>query len=400
MLYILPFQCDRNSTSKDYHRQGRGNFNCPNLANTALVSPPSSDDMRGQLSPSEYPRPTDDAQQSQQVPPAEENAAGSIPCIRESFKNRGISDDTQAILLSSWRESTKKQYRTYIGKWVSFCCKREINVFEADVNNVLSFLTELYKSGLGYSCINTARSALSSFIQLNNVNIGSHPLVRRFIRGVFVLRPALPRYNVTWDVNIVLKYLKSLSPLSSLSLLQLSHKLVMLLALLSGQRGQTLHLIDIRNIHLQENSRKIVIGDMLKTSKRHLGEIELMKYDVDPDLCVRHTLSNYLDKTETRRGSVTRLFITSQRPHRFASRDTIGRWMKSVLTMAGIDTYIFKPHSTRVASASAAHALRIPVDTLLRTVGWSSESTFRKFYNKDITLNADMSKRMLENYTQ
>lgn len=113
------------------------------------------------------------------------------------------------------------------------------------------------------------------------------------MRGVFVLRPALPRYNVTWDVNIVLKYLKSLSPLSSLSLLQLSHKLVVLLALLSGQRGHTLHLIDIRNIHFQENSVKIVIGDMLKTSnaKRHLGEIELMKYDVDPDLCVRHTVS-------------------------------------------------------------------------------------------------------------
>lgn len=285
---------------------------------------------------------------------------------------------------------------------MSFCCKREINVFEADVNNVLSFLTELYKSGLGYSCINTARSALSSFIQLNNVNIGSHPLVRRFMRGVFVLRPALPRYNVTWDVNIVLKYLKSLSPLSSLSLLQLSHKLVMLLALLSGQRGQTLHLIDIRNIHFQENSVKIVIGDTLKTSnaKTHLGEIELMKYDVDKDLCVRHTLSNYLEKTETRWGSVTRFFITSQRQHKFASRDTIGRWMKSVLTMAGIDTSIFKPHRTRVASASAAHALRIPVDTILRIVGWSSESTFRKFYNKDITLNADMSKRMLENYTQ
>lgn len=91
----------------------------------------------------------------------------SIPFIRESFKNRGISDDTQAILLSSWRESTKKQYRTYIGKWMSFCCNREINVFEADVNNVLSFLTVLYKSGLGHSCINTARSALSSFIELN-----------------------------------------------------------------------------------------------------------------------------------------------------------------------------------------------------------------------------------------
>lgn len=188
--------------------------------------------MRGQLSPSDYPRPTDDAQQSQQVPPAEENAAGSI--LHVSGHHSKI-EAYQMTLIFMARIDLKKQYRTYIGKWVSFCCKREINVFEADVNNVLSFLTVLYKSGLGCSCINTARSALSSFIQLNNfVNIGSHPLVRRFMRGVFVLRPSLPRYNVTWNVNIVLKYLKSLSPLSSLSLLQSSHKLVMLLALLSG----------------------------------------------------------------------------------------------------------------------------------------------------------------------
>lgn len=97
-----------------------------------------------------------------------------------------------------------------------------------------------------------------------------------------------------------------------------------------GHQGKTLHFIDIRNIHFQENSVKIVIGDTLKTSnaKTHLGEIELMKYDVDKDLCVRHTLSNYLEKTETRWGSVTRFFITSQRQHKFASRDTIGRWQE------------------------------------------------------------------------
>jgi hypothetical protein len=42
---------------------------------------------------------------------------------------------------------------------------------------------------------------------------------------VLSLRPALPRYNVTWDVNVVLKYFKGLSPLESLSLLQISQKL-------------------------------------------------------------------------------------------------------------------------------------------------------------------------------
>jgi hypothetical protein len=61
------------------------------------------------------------------------------------------------------------------------------------------------------------------------------------MKGIYTLRPALPRYNVTWDVNVVLKYLKGLSPLESLSLLQISQKLLMLLLLLSGQRGQTIH---------------------------------------------------------------------------------------------------------------------------------------------------------------
>lgn len=46
--------------------------------------------MRGQLSYFEYPRPTDNAQQSQQKPPAEENAAESILCIKESFKNQDV----------------------------------------------------------------------------------------------------------------------------------------------------------------------------------------------------------------------------------------------------------------------------------------------------------------------
>lgn len=113
-------------------------------------------------------------------------------------------------------ESQQKQYRTYIEKWMSYCKTRQIDEFEANLNNVLSF----DESRLGYSCLYTARSALLSFLHLENVvNICSHPLIHRFMRGVLnVLRPALPKYNVTWDVNIVLKYLKLLFPLSLLLL--------------------------------------------------------------------------------------------------------------------------------------------------------------------------------------
>jgi hypothetical protein len=35
-------------------------------------------------------------------------------------------------------------------------------------------------------------------------------LIKRFMKGVFNQRPALPRYQHIWDVNIVLEYLASL----------------------------------------------------------------------------------------------------------------------------------------------------------------------------------------------
>ena len=214
------------------------------------------------------------------------NEIRSILFIRESIKNTEISDETINISNASWRDSTKQQYRNYHQKWLQFCSKKQINPFKANINNVLSFLTDLFKSGLGYSSINTARCALSSYFSLDNsVNISSNVLVKRFMKGVYTLRPALPRYNVTWVVNVVLKYLKGLSPLESLSLLQISQKLLMLLLLLSGQRGQTIHLMDIKNIFITEDNVKIVIGDLLKNSKpgKQLGELNFPAF-TDKDL--------------------------------------------------------------------------------------------------------------------
>ena len=70
----------------------------------------------------------------------------------------------------------------------------------SDVTVVLEFLTMLYKKNLGYSALNTARSALSSFLVFANTDsekIGNHELVKRFMRGVFLERPTLPRLLVT-----------------------------------------------------------------------------------------------------------------------------------------------------------------------------------------------------------
>lgn len=72
--------------------------------------------------------------------------------------------------------------------------------------------------------------------------------MKRFLKGVFNIKPSLPKYDNVLDVSVVLDYLETLMPLHTVSLRLLSHKLVTLLALLSGQRSQTLQLIDIRNV--------------------------------------------------------------------------------------------------------------------------------------------------------
>ena len=149
-------------------------------------------------------------------PPGQPASSDGLPLIRKSLQSRAISQATQDTILNT--TETQKQYRVYLEKWQSFTDRRAVDPLHPPVTDVLQFLQELYARGLGYSCLNTARSAISSFIVLDgNVTVGNHPLVQRFLKGVFQTRPAFPRYTSTWDTSIVLTYLKTLHPPKEIS---------------------------------------------------------------------------------------------------------------------------------------------------------------------------------------
>ena len=76
--------------------------------------------------------------------------------------------------------------------------------------------------------------------------------------------------------------------------------------------------------------------------------------------------------------------------------DTIARWVKFVLTNGGVDMSIFTPHSIRSASTSTAMKAKVPLDTTLKTAGWTKDSTFRKYYNKDVKTAHDFSEAVLK----
>ena len=46
------------------------------------------------------------------------------------------------------------------------------------------------------------------------------------------------------------------------------------------------------------------------------------------------------------------LFVAVKRLHKAVTAATISRWLKEILFRAGVDTNIFKAHSTRTASTA------------------------------------------------
>lgn len=235
--------------------------------------------------------------------------------------------------------------------------------------------------------MNAARSALSAVAPLFQTStFGSHPLVCRFMKGVFETKPSLPRYTETWDVNIMINYLASLGPPKELTLKILTYKVVMLLALLSGQRRQTLHALDINSMQLTLDKCTFSISTLLKTSRigHHLKPIEFLAFKPNTALCIVKHVTCYIERTRPLRGNQTQLLISYQKPYKAVSADTISRWLKTVLNLAGIDTAKYTAHSTRSASTSAAKTMDIAIDIIMESAGWTQESTFVKFYNKPI----------------
>ena len=168
--------------------------------------------------------------------------------------------------------------------------------------------------------------------------------------------------------------------------MQLSQKLIMLLLLQSGARMQTIEAFNVMEMDLTSTEATFKCNKLLKTSKpgNHLTHITFKSFPHNRNLCVHKTLTHYLKRTLDIRGRNHQLLLTTTLPTKPATRDTLRRWTKSIMTEAGIDTNKYLPHSTRSAATSKAKKF-MSIDRIIKHVGWRTESTFSKYYDKEIS---------------
>lgn len=290
------------------------------------------------------------------------------------------------IIIASLRTTTRRQYSSYIDRFLSFVHGNELSLI-TDVQ-LVEYLNSLYSQGLGYSALNTARSAVSTLLELCGYQpLGrSSGLVTRFMRGVFNNRPTLPRYINTWQPDRLMNYFINSKDVDSLA--SVTIKCVSLLALVSSLRVSALHSLKLGDIQFINDQAIIHVSSLQKQTRPgyHPSEIVVDTFSDNCIICPVRTLKKYIDMSSTHRNAEEQLFLSFCKPYKKVAKSTIARWLNTALRQAGIDTS-FKPHSFRSASTSALSRNGMPIDDILKHAGWSRSSTFRNFYNLPVKIS-------------
>ena len=205
------------------------------------------------------------------------------------------------------------------------------------------------------------------------------------MKGAFNLLPPKTQYHAIWDVSILLNYLQNMNTGSDMNK---SKKIICLMMLLSGTLVNTLTHLKVTNMYITDTECKFVFYKVLKHSRLKYCQKPLIytAYPECPELRPVKNLLNYLDIISTRL-SEPALFISTRKPFKPVSRNTIARWIKNTMKETNIDTGLFTAPTCRSASTSKAKLAGLNIKTILNSANWTKHNNFKGYYFKDIQEN-------------
>ena len=99
--------------------------------------------------------------------------------------------------------STHSKYSNYTMQWLSY----SKNMHRIEVTHILDYLSAMFDKGCVYSTINSAKSAIAN---IDNIppysSINKHPLIKKYMTGIFNLNPPKPKLSSVWDGDILFRY--------------------------------------------------------------------------------------------------------------------------------------------------------------------------------------------------
>ena len=211
----------------------------------------------------------------------------------------------------------------------------------------------MFEKGHAYSTINSAKCAIATIMYIPPYDsLNKHPLINKYMTGIFNLRPPKPKLSFVWDVDILFRYFEQQGDNCLLLDIILTQELINLLLLLGAHRLSTIKLFSINNMVLNDLSVTFIPTEVLEHSRKGkpLDRFEYRAYD-DKTLCVIACLKEYIYRqNKHERLTTDQLIITPRKPFKGASIDTMRRWIKDTFT---VNNFVnFSPHSCGAASST------------------------------------------------
>ena len=126
---------------------------------------------------------------------------------RKAISNRELPQEIEEVITDSWQTSSRSRYESVLKRWKSFALSWNENPYITNIDSILKFLHGMYNDGCLYSGLCAAWSALAGVVSIKGfAKLSNHPLLVRYLKGIFNRHPPMPRYMHIWGINLVLTY--------------------------------------------------------------------------------------------------------------------------------------------------------------------------------------------------
>ena len=301
------------------------------------------------------------SRESTSIAGAKQAATSGLANLRSRLQTEGISERAAQIITSGRTTGTYNNYESAWKIFSSWCEQRQVDPVLCPLKYILDYLTEMMDTkNREYRTINNHRSAISAFhSEVDGHKVGKHPRVQELLKGISYCKPPKPRLNAVWDVEILINHIEQQPHNNELSLKELTLKTTALLALTAIPRVSELAMLDTQWLIKKEDVYTFQLEGRAKHSKqgKPTPPIIFTKFTPNSKLCPLRTIDTYLEKTETLRIGVegrSKLFLCYIKPYGPATKASIRRWLLEAMSTAGIDTQVYKAHSTRSSASSKA----------------------------------------------
>ena len=256
-----------------------------------------------------------------------------------------------------------------------FCSKRKIDPLHPPQFQLINFLAEDNK-------ITSTKSALGWILCINHSKMLDHQDFTKILssRAFKPLKEKTCEY--VWDPQMIVDYWSNRPHNNDLSLMELMQKVTTLLLLCSGRRPGEIRSLSLNSMVKTPLKFMFTLPVHTKTSRAHVPEdreFPVRRFRSNPRVCPYETLENYINRTQNDR-QTDKLLVTANGKFTPVSGMTVSRWTRIVMENAGINTDLFKPYSTRSATASKLAAKTGSLDRVLELGKWRSTSAFFQHY--------------------